>query len=262
MDSTNTINTIMDILIALITGGFIIILIEIGNRKSREYDKYFDFMQPFMKKLSAYCRFVSRCANSILYSKQPSEYEIEFRNLITIISKEGGKLIISGGNYPINHFSLQELEQFALDINNIWYWHDRIKSPLNIDHQHIKFQQDIIEKELSIINPIYLFHIYDDALIAKVSGDFYTDIYQPLEDDIIYYQNKQYLYNIQTKIIFSAILIIVLLLLLLLLTRICFLPFIAITFAFVMLFIGLLFICIDENKQIRIIHKVNKILQK
>ena len=93
-------------------------------------------------------------------------------------------------------------------------------------------------------------------MIAKVSGDFYTDIYQPLEDNIIYYQNKQYLYNIQTKIIFSAIVIIVLLLLLL--TRISDLPFIAITFAFLMLFIGLLFICTDKNKQIKFIQQIRR----
>lgn len=258
MDNTEIVNAIINILIALITGGFIIILIEIGNRKNREYDKYFNFMQPFMKRLSAYCRLVSKCANSILYSKQPSENEIEFRNLVNMISKEGEKLIICGGNYSIDYFSPQELEQFALDINNVWYWHDRIKSPLKIDQRHIKFKQDTIEKELAIINPVYLSHIYDDTLIAEISGDFYTDIYQPLEDEMAYYHQKQHLYNTQTKIIFSAIIIIVLFLLLLLFSKICYLPFIAITFAIFMLFLGLLFICTDENKQIKFIQKIKR----
>lgn len=258
MDNIETANAIINILIALITGGFIIILIEIGNRKNREYDKYCNFMQPFMKRLSAYCRFVSKCANSILYPKQLSENEIGFRNLVNMISKEGEKLIMCGGNYPIDRFSLQKLEQFALDINNVWYWYDRIKSPLIIDQRHIAFQRDAIEKELAIINPAYLSHIYDDALIAKISGEFYTDIYQPLEDEMAYYHQKQHLYNTQTKIIFSAIIIIVLFLLLLLFSKICYLPFIAITFAIFMLFLGLLFICTDENKQIKFIQKIKR----
>lgn len=258
MDNTEIVNAIINILIALITGGFIIILIEIGNRKNREYDKYFNLMQPFMKRLSAYCRLVSKCANSILYSKQPSENEIEFRNLVNMISKEGEKLIICGGNYSIDYFSPQELEQFALEINNVWYWHDRIKSPLKIDQRHIKFKQDTIEKELAIINPVYLSHIYDDTLIAEISGDFYTNIYQPIEDEMAYYYQKQHLYNTQTKIIFSAIIIIVLFLLLLLFSKICYLPFIAITFAIFMLFLGLLFICTNENKQIKFIQKIKK----
>ena len=38
------IETIINILITLISGGFIIFLIEIENRKDREYDKYFYFM--------------------------------------------------------------------------------------------------------------------------------------------------------------------------------------------------------------------------
>lgn len=258
MDNIETVNAIINILIALITGGFIIILIEIGNRKNREYDKYCNFMQPFMKRLSAYCRFVSKCANSILYPKQLSENEIGFRNLVNMISKEGEKLIMCGGNYPIDRFSLQKLEQFALDINNVWYWHDRIKSPLIIDQRHIAFQRDAIEKELAIINPAYLSHIYDDALIAKISGEFYTDIYQPLEDDIINYQHKKCLYDTHTKIIFTAIVIIVLLLILLLLIDWYYLPFIAIFVAILMLFIGLLFICIDENKQIECIQKIKR----
>lgn len=258
MDNIETANAIINILIALIIGGFIIILIEIGNRKNREYDKYCNFMQPFMKRLSAYCRLVSKCANSILYSKQPSENEIEFRNLVNMISKEGEKLIICGGNYSIDYFSPQELEQFALEINNVWYWHDRIKSPLKIDQRHIKFKQDTIEKELAIINPVYLSHIYDDTLIAEISGDFYTDIYQSLEDEMAYYYQKQHLYNIHTKIIFTAIVIIVLLLILLLLIDWYYLPFIAIFVAILMLFIGLLFICIDENKQIECIQKIKR----
>lgn len=50
METPKMIETIINILITLISGGFIIFLIEIENRKDREYDKYFYFMQPLTNK--------------------------------------------------------------------------------------------------------------------------------------------------------------------------------------------------------------------
>ncbi len=47
------------ILTSIITGGFVLVFVEIGNRKNRENDKHDQIMAPFMHKLSAYFRYIS-----------------------------------------------------------------------------------------------------------------------------------------------------------------------------------------------------------
>lgn len=49
-----TYNTVVTILSAVITGGFVLILMEMGNRKNRESERYRQTMIPFAQKLSAY----------------------------------------------------------------------------------------------------------------------------------------------------------------------------------------------------------------
>ena len=52
-------STVVAILTAIITGGFILVFVEIGNRKNREMDSFYQSADPFMKKLSSYLRMIS-----------------------------------------------------------------------------------------------------------------------------------------------------------------------------------------------------------
>ena len=62
-------------LTSIITGGFVLVFVEIGNRKNRENDKHEQVMFPFMHKLSAYFRFMSWCSGYIIYPKSEDGYE-------------------------------------------------------------------------------------------------------------------------------------------------------------------------------------------
>lgn len=55
------------ILTSIITGGFVLVFVEIGNRKNRENDKHDQIMAPFMHKLSAYFRYISWSSSHIIY---------------------------------------------------------------------------------------------------------------------------------------------------------------------------------------------------
>ncbi len=66
--------TALTILSAIITGGFVLVFVEIGNRKNRENDKYETEFKPFMHKLSAYLRLMSWCKCHLEYPKK-LEYE-------------------------------------------------------------------------------------------------------------------------------------------------------------------------------------------
>lgn len=64
----------LTILTSIITGGFVLVFVEIGNRKNREDDRHDQIMYPFMHKLSAYFRFISWCSHNVIYSKPPIGY--------------------------------------------------------------------------------------------------------------------------------------------------------------------------------------------
>lgn len=167
------------ILTSIITGGFVLVLVEIGNRKNRENDWHEQIVRPFMHRLSAYFRFVSWSRSHIVYPKPLNDYERFFKNLVEKIGGYGGQAITSGGDYGIGYFTASQLDDIANDINNIWYWHDKM-NPCRLTWD-TRMEGDFIRKELREVNPIYVGQPENVDWVAKVSGEFYTDIYQPIE---------------------------------------------------------------------------------
>lgn len=193
---------LLSILTSIITGGFILVFVEIGNRKNRENDRFDQIMVPFMHKLSSYFRFLSWCGHRIRYSKPMSEYEIEFKNLVDEIGRYGGRAITSGGDYSKDYFSADELNDICLKINNIWYYHDKM-NPCRLTWDDRGVDDQFISKELKDIFPNYLSHTRDVNLVSKVSSDFYTDIYQPIENET--YKHEAYIEHFKRQTVSVAI---------------------------------------------------------
>ena len=64
---------------------------------------------------------------------------------------------------------------------------------------HVSYDgTDYIAKELKEINPCYLSEKQDVNLIAKVSGEFYVDVYQPIEYESFRHEAYIKQYNSQT----------------------------------------------------------------
>lgn len=184
------------ILTSIITGGFVLVFVEIGNRKNRENDKHEQIMFPFMHKLSAYFRFMSWISGHIIYPKPEDGYEKEFKTLIIRVSGYGGRSITSGGDYGVEYFTAGELYKIAFDINNIWYYHDKMH-PCRLTWDTRMGADNFISKELKEIDPIYLKEGLDVDLVAKVSGEFYTNIYQPIESETYRHEAFQAQYSRQ-----------------------------------------------------------------
>lgn len=168
------------ILTSIITGGFVLVFVEIGNRKQRENERFDQKITPFMHKLSAYFRFMSWCSHRIIYPKPTEGYNKAFMELVNFLGGYGGRAIISGGDYQIDYFNAAELEDIALKINNVWYYHDKMY-PCTLTWDTLGGSEDYINKELREINSLYHGIPHDVNMVAKVSGDFYVDIYQPIE---------------------------------------------------------------------------------
>jgi uncharacterized protein YhhL (DUF1145 family)/uncharacterized protein YaaR (DUF327 family) len=173
--------TALTILSSIITGGFVLIFVEIGNRKNRENDHYDFLMSPFMHKLSSYFRFISWCSSRINYPRNLNGHETRFKEIVEKISRFGGRAIVSGGDYSVNYFKASELRKIAEDINNIWYLHEKMH-PCNLIWRDIIYESnELIDHELAEINTKYLSMPYDINLVSKVSSDFFVYIYQPVE---------------------------------------------------------------------------------
>ena len=263
MDYSTTYNTIVTILSAVITGGFVLVFIEIGNRKNRENDQYRLIMEPFMRKLCAYFRYVNWIKSQIIYPTNPNENEKEFKRLVEMIARHGGELITGGGDYALNHFTANELHFIGYGINNIWYYYDRMR-PCNFQwDEDFSSDQKLIDKELAKLDKSYLKEPNDLHQLSSVSGDFFTDVYQPIEYEPENHRLLSNLYRGQTIFVGSSLffVLVTLCLMLCLPLPICLLK--VMTIFIVCLFgICLLFLFVTERKQLQLSYNVTQLFRK
>ena len=243
---------VLTILSSIITGGFILVFIEIGNRKNRENDNYEFQMKPFMHKLSAYFRFISWCSSRICYPKELNVYEKHFKEQIDKISNLGGRSIVSGGDYGIEYFKPSELREIAEDINNIWYWHDKMH-PCNLIWRDVLYESnELIDNELNEISPKYVSMPHDINLVSKISSDFYVYIYQPIE--YLAFKHEANMKHFSRSTCFMSISVTVVLIVLCLMLFVKIPPFylqLSTVFIVLLLLTSLLLLSIDTKKQIR-----------
>lgn len=202
MEQVTVQSILLSILTSIITGGFILVFVEIGNRKNRENDRYDQIMLPFMHKLSSYFRFLAWSKNRIKYPMEMNENEKQFKELIEEIGRYGSRAITSGGDYSVGYFSATTLNDICLKINNIWYYYDRMH-PCNLKWDNYTISKDFIEKELKEFSPQHLSFTKDINLVSNISGDFYTDIYQPIENET--YKHVIYVEMYKRQSLFVAI---------------------------------------------------------
>ena len=129
-------------------------------------------------------------------------WETKFKSLVTEIGRYGGRSITSGGDYGIGYFTATELNEICLKINNIWYYCDKM-NPCELSWEDLGGIDDYISKELKKIFPHYVSISRDVNLVSNVSGEFYTDIYQPIEYET--YKHETYIKHFKRQSIVVSI---------------------------------------------------------
>ena len=243
-------NTAVAILTAIVTGGFVLVFVEIGNRKNRENDNYRQLMSPFLKKLSAYFRYVNWMNNRISYPKDKNANEQEFHYILNKMAKYGSRLIVSGGDYSVRSFSAEKLSEICYEINNIWYFYTRMNPQRLSWYDDVVAGQDLIDKELVKLNKSYIKLSGLDQLI-KISSDFFIDEYQPIEAESFMHELIQRLYKIQSIFVGLSLFLVLIILCLLLCFSFSVLLIKVLTVSMVCLFgMSLLLLFIDEESQV------------
>lgn len=205
-----------------------------------------------MHKLSSYFRYVGWTSHPIIYPKELEEKEKSFRSLVESMARHGHKLTMSGGDYSVDEFTAKELNDIALDINNIWYCHDKmrpcqLKWDKSFDHDN-----DLVRRELQAINPAYLAETQDINLLAKVSGDFYVYHYQYVEYETYRYEVYKKHYNRLSALVLAFFVFVLLLLSLMLFVHLPVLLLqLSTVFVVLMLTMSLFLLAVDVKVQLR-----------
>ncbi len=186
------INIAMTILAAIFTGGVLLIFIESQQVFVRIHERYNAIMSPFFKSFTHYVRFVSSISYAFSFKIDPDAgYMQDIKLLVDKIAKLGSRSVFSGSYYTIFSFTAKELDRICAGINNIWYfvdksWYD-FHANSGFNKNYLSYPQGILD-EVNRVSPKYNYTEINEDMLAEVSGDFYTEQYQPISELPPYYE--------------------------------------------------------------------------
>ncbi len=174
---------ILTVLSALLTGGFLILAIEIFHLSASVSDRYYSVMKPFYHKLTNYVGFMSFMQLHFSFQKTDNEYALSLKRIINDIAALSEKIVL-GINIPTTALSPKELDDICeYSIGNVWYYLSEkwnyIKDVVIFDDRYI---DDIAKECLGEISDKYKESEINLELIANVSDDFDRNIYQPIQE--------------------------------------------------------------------------------
>jgi hypothetical protein len=177
---------IISILAALLTGGFLMIFIESQKTAGSVTERFHFVMNPFFRSFTNYVKFISSFKTCFTFKiSKDSDYIKRLKDNVETIAGLGGKAIMSGQDYPADYFTAKELDSICKTINDIWYCIDTkqnyIDKHLNFDSRHAEIFSEHAKGYLGAISPKYKGMPLTKDMLAKVSGDFFTEIYQPIQ---------------------------------------------------------------------------------
>lgn len=185
------VSIIIPIIVALLTGGFIILFLENQHVGANVIERYHFVMQPFMHRLSNYFKFLSSAKAYFSINrgtkKDDAEYVFLFNDLMDRLGHFAYPCIMSGQDYPVSEFSAKQLMEICEEINNVWYYWDRKRNYMNDYCTYDSYKAELFGKYgREYLNEVFP-HKYDEinfslSLISDVSGTFYANVYEPIKN--------------------------------------------------------------------------------
>ena len=208
------------ILCSLLTGCFILFLIENNHIEEEVNKRYYAYMIPLYRQMTIYVKIIGKACFLLKFEKADMDNHTyqTFLNLVNVMKKWNYRCIMSGYDIPV--LKGKELHRLCLDINNIWFYYDRyeeVRSAISNRSTNNPNDYDEIKLMLSQLSPKYENYEIDETLLAKLSGDFYVDVCQKREDDGLNYDNWITRTRVSTNIMLICIVLCMIPLLLLLL---------------------------------------------
>lgn len=172
----SSIQVAVDILTALLTGGFLLFFIEVMHIESDVNQQFKAIMNPFYHKLSKLMVFISYM-NSSLSIKTPCERWTKLMKDIDYIRRTGVVPCSSGRDVP--YMDSEKLSTLCEIINDVWHQLESstFRSQIVVDGgllEHAK--EGLLE-----VYPEYAAQAMSVDVLHRATGNFYIDYWQPVE---------------------------------------------------------------------------------
>lgn len=182
---------IVTMLSAILTGGILMLFVESQKLSASVIDRFQGIMKPFYHKLSNYMKFVSSFRSAIIIDVVKGDERIKcLKEDIDDFSR-----LCVAYDLPTGYYSGKELENLCNRINNVWYVisHKKgyTKEFISLDLHCLSIVEERARKYLSEIDRKYENETLDLDTFAQVSGDFYSDLYAPVERITYEYEHWQ-----------------------------------------------------------------------
>lgn len=191
------IEIIVPILVAILTGGFLMLFIENQHVTSSVNEKFDFIMKPFYHKLSNYFLFISSFRTYLRKKDDKSKNANDLYALVDKLGHMAFPCVMDGRDYPVTFFTARKLKNLCLEINKIWrLWSEKqyyLKDHLY--YETVKADQFSEEgkKCLHEVSGKYDGKSWTMTLLMNVSSDFFNDIWKPISHVPSYFEywNKQ-----------------------------------------------------------------------
>lgn len=189
---------IVSIITALLTGGIIILFLENQHIGANVIERYQFIMKPFMHRFSNYFKFLSSAKAFFSIkpgvNKDDAVYALRLYNLMEKLGHYAYLCIMSGRDYPTSYFPAKQLQDICIDINQIWYYWDNKHSYIipysDYDSNKANMFCSLGQDYLNEVFPHKYRNInFSLDLISEVSGNFYSNVFQPIQNLPFQYEN-------------------------------------------------------------------------
>lgn len=187
------VSLVVTILSALLASAVLMIFIENQHIAANVNARYQMIMTPFLHKLSYYFKYAYDVSHTISIINEKSGIT-DFVNLLKRFDQYSYKTIMAGRDFPIGYFSAIQIDEICNVINRVWYIHNKyqIENPVSYTLSRL-FNYELTNSYLKEVFPDKKCDESSLEQLAKVSGEFYSDIYTPIKDYAHQYEGWQIL---------------------------------------------------------------------
>lgn len=173
----NSIQIAVNILTALLTGGFLLFFVEVMHVESDVMRSFKSIMNPFYHKLSKLMVFASYMKSSMTIPD--TERGKSLTEDLDYIRKAGLVACSSGRDIP--YMKSGDLSSLCEKINDVWYQIDKSSSLSRDIVVHEGYSLTLAAEALSEIDRQYSGKEMNVGTLYMVMGDFYVNHWQPVE---------------------------------------------------------------------------------
>lgn len=197
----NSVQIAVDILLALLTGGFLLFFIETMHIESDVKQRFKSIMNPFYHRLSKMLVFVGNMRYSIRIPN--NRLGEDLKRDIDFISKAALVPMTSGRDVPFMNST--ELEKLCETFNRIWYQLDRYTELRRSIVTESGGGLDTAADALCEVYSKYRDKSIDIDDLLDATGKFYIDYWQPVEHCTPNYEYWETRAKITRALLFSAL---------------------------------------------------------